>query len=52
MYRKSRDSTEKAQSETTERPVVAPYQKLTDQYIGLLIMVFTHAGLFEVRNHT
>ncbi|KAL1715385.1 Rapamycin-insensitive companion of mTOR, N-term-domain-containing protein [Schizophyllum commune] len=47
MYRKSRDSTEKAQSETTERPVVAPYQKLTDQYIGLLIMVFTHAGLFE-----
>ncbi|KAL1745112.1 Rapamycin-insensitive companion of mTOR, N-term-domain-containing protein [Schizophyllum fasciatum] len=47
MYRKSRDSSEKQPNEATERPVVAPYQKLTDQYIGLLIMVFTSAGLFE-----
>ncbi|TRM64014.1 Rapamycin-insensitive companion of mTOR, middle domain-containing protein [Schizophyllum amplum] len=47
MYRKNRDSGSERHVDMGERPVAAPYQKLTDQYIGLLIMVFTSAGLLE-----
>ncbi|KAG6916446.1 hypothetical protein DXG01_006774 [Tephrocybe rancida] len=46
MYQKSRDTTEaRSEPETNERG----YQtfKLTDQYLALLVLVLTHAGLCE-----
>ncbi|KAJ7600701.1 Rapamycin-insensitive companion of mTOR, N-term-domain-containing protein [Mycena floridula] len=46
MYRRSRDVTERHnEAESTER--VQQSLKLTDQYIALLVLVFTHAGLLE-----
>ena len=44
MYRKSRQPAEKAPE--TERPREA--FKLTDQYLALLVLVLTDAGLLDV----
>lgn len=47
VYRKSQDSAErKAEPEAPER--VHQTLKLTDQYLALLVLVFTHAGLLDV----
>jgi rapamycin-insensitive companion of mTOR len=45
MYRKSRQITPETQ-EPTEKPQET--LKLTDQYIALLVLVFTNAGLIDV----
>ena len=50
VYRKSRDSPEEQdEHDTTDKPV--PYQtlKLTDQYLALLVIILTNAGLCQVR---
>lgn len=47
MYRKSGDASEKrTEAEPSER--VQQTLKLTDQYIALLVLVFTNAGLLDV----
>ena len=50
VYRKSRDSAEgQEERDNTDKPV--PYQtlKLTDQYLALLVIILTNAGLCQVR---
>ena len=50
VYRKSRDSPEEQEErDNTDKPV--PYQtlKLTDQYLALLVIILTNAGLCQVR---
>lgn len=46
MYRRSRGSAEIKASDIPQRP--QDTLKLTDQYIALLILIFTKAGLLDV----
>ena len=53
VYRKSRDFPEEQEErDNTDKPV--PYQtlKLTDQYLALLVIILTNAGLCQVRYTT
>ena len=50
VYRKSRDSPEEQEeSDATEKPVPSQTLKLTDQYLALLVIILTNAGLCQVR---
>lgn len=48
VYRKSRNSHEHAKAPEPAQQTSEPL-KLTDQYIALLVLVFTQAGLLDVR---
>lgn len=48
MYRKPREAPEPSDEYKTQQRG-AEALKLTDQYIALLILVFTNAGLLDVR---
>ena len=50
VYRRSRDSPkEQAERDNTDKPVPNQTLKLTDQYLALLVIVLTNAGLCQVR---
>ena len=50
VYRKNRRNLDTKQGEVSHKQQDA--LKLTDQYIGLLILVFNSAGLMDVRLET
>ena len=47
MYRKNRDAPETSQEPESNDRVPQPL-RLTDQYLALLVLVFTNAGLCDV----
>jgi large subunit ribosomal protein L17e len=47
VYRKTRDAHVRTETEPQER--THHTLKLTDQYIALMVLVFTNAGLLDVR---
>jgi hypothetical protein len=50
VYRRSRDSPEgQGERDNTEKPVFQHTLKLTDQYLALLVIILTNAGLCQVR---
>ena len=50
VYRKSRDSPkEQEERDNTDKPVPHQTLKLTDQYLALLVIILTNAGLCQVR---
>jgi hypothetical protein len=50
VYRKSRDSPEEQEERgNTDKPVPSQTLKLTDQYLALLVIILTNAGLCQVR---
>ena len=49
VYRKSRQASRPNGSDTAVQQRPEPL-RLTDQYIALLLLVFTNAGLLEVGN--
>ena len=50
VYRKSRDSPEEQEEpDNTDKPVPFQTLKLTDQYLALLVIILTNAGLCQVR---
>lgn len=50
VYRKSRQVSRPNGSETAVQQRQPEPLRLTDQYIALLLLIFTKAGLLEVRN--
>lgn len=50
VYQKSRDSPEEQEErDTTDKPMPSQTLKLTDQYLALLVIILTNAGLCQVR---
>jgi hypothetical protein len=50
VYRKSRESPEEQQErDITDKLVPSQTLKLTDQYLALLVIILTNAGLCQVR---
>jgi hypothetical protein len=50
VYRKSRDSPEEQEErDNTDKSAGCQTLKLTDQYLALLVIILTNAGLCQVR---